>query len=55
MADGQTSLEALTAELAAGDVAGVIVPEINRFGLIENHTGFADAVHAAKAAVRTSL
>ena len=49
MADGQTSLEALQAELEAGDVAGVIVPEINRFGIVENHAGFADAIHAAKA------
>jgi glycine dehydrogenase subunit 1 len=49
VADGQTSLEALQAELEAGDVAGVIVPEINRFGIVENHAGFADAVHAVKA------
>ena len=47
--DGQTSLEALQAELAVGDVAGVIVPEINRFGIVEDHTGFADAIHAVKA------
>ena len=48
-ADGQTSLEALKAELPAGDVAGVIVPSVNRFGIIEDHEGFADAVHEAKA------
>ena len=46
--DGQTSLEALKAELAKDDVAGVIVPSINRFGIIEDHTGFADAVHEEK-------
>ena len=47
-ADGQTSYGALVAELAAGDVAGVLVPGINRYGIIEDHTGFADAVHAQK-------
>ena len=46
--DGQTSLEALQAELAKDDVAGVIVPSINRFGIIEDHSGFADAIHAEK-------
>ena len=47
--DGQTSFEALQAELAAGDVAGIIVPAVNRFGIVEDFTGFADAVHDAKA------
>ncbi|MBQ6952402.1 MAG: aminomethyl-transferring glycine dehydrogenase subunit GcvPA [Bacteroidales bacterium] len=46
---GQTSLEALKAELAKDDVAGVIVPSVNRYGIIEDLTGFADAVHAQKA------
>jgi len=46
--DGQTSYGALAAELAAGDVAGVLVPGINRYGIIEDFTGFADAVHALK-------
>lgn len=46
--DGQTSYGALVAELAAGDVAGVLVPGINRYGVIEDMTGFADAVHAQK-------
>ena len=49
--DGQTSLEALKAELAAGDVAGIIVPAVNRFGIVEDFTGFAEAVHEAKAIV----
>lgn len=48
-ANGQTSLEALKAELAKDDVAGVIVPSVNRFGIVEDHTGFADAIHAQKA------
>ena len=46
--DGQTSYGALAEELAAGDVAGVLVPGINRYGIIEDFTGFADAVHAQK-------
>ena len=46
---GTTSLSALRDELAKGDVAGVIVPSLNRFGLVEDLTGFADAVHAAGA------
>ena len=46
--DGQTSLEALKAELAADDVAGVIVPSVNRYGIVEDHTGFAEAIHAEK-------
>ena len=46
--DGATSYGALAAELAAGDVAGVLVPGINRYGVIEDLTGFADAVHAQK-------
>jgi glycine dehydrogenase subunit 1 len=46
--DGQTSYGALAAELTSGDVAGVLVPGINRYGVIEDFTGFADAVHAQK-------
>ena len=49
VADGQTCPDTLKAELAKGDVAGVIVPEINRYGIVEDHTGFADAIHEAKA------
>ncbi len=46
--DGATSYGAIVAELAAGDVAGVLVPGINKYGIIEDLTGFADAVHAQK-------
>ncbi len=46
---GQTCINCLKAELAKGDVAGVIVPSVNRYGIVEDHTGFADAVHAEKA------
>lgn len=48
-ADGVTSRQAITAELAAGDVAGVIVATPNRYGIVEDYTGLADEVHAAKA------
>ena len=46
---GQTSKAALEALIAEGDVAGAIVPSINRFGIIENLDGMADALHADKA------
>lgn len=49
MKDGQTGLESMKEELAKGDVAGVIVPSLNRFGIVEDLTGFAEAVHEAKA------
>lgn len=49
MKDGQTGLESMKEELAKGDVAGVIVPSLNKFGIVEDLTGFAEAVHEAKA------
>lgn len=49
MKDGQAGLESMKEELAKGDVAGVIVPSLNRFGIVEDLTGFAEAVHEAKA------
>ena len=45
---GQTCINCLRAELSKGDVAGVIVPSINRFGIIEDHSLFAEEVHAEK-------
>ena len=47
--NGQTSKAALQALIAEGDVAGAIVPSVNRFGIIENLEGMADALHADKA------
>lgn len=47
--DGVTDIEAICRELEAGDVAGVIVPTPNKYGIIEDFTGLADKVHAAKA------
>lgn len=49
MKDGQTGFESMKEELAKGDVAGVIVPSLNRFGIVEDLTGFAEAIHEAKA------
>ena len=46
--DGVSDLEAIKAELQKGDVAGVIVPQPNKYGIIEDLTGLADAIHAAK-------
>ena len=49
--NGRTSLESLKKELEAGDVAGVILPAVNRYGIIEDYAGFAEAVHAQKGIV----
>ena len=46
---GQTSKASLDELVAQGDVAGAIVPSVNRFGIIENLEGMADALHADKA------
>ncbi|MBQ9888486.1 MAG: aminomethyl-transferring glycine dehydrogenase subunit GcvPA [Bacteroidales bacterium] len=47
--NGQTALASLQEKLSAGDVAGIIVPSVNRYGIVEDLSGFADAVHEAKA------
>lgn len=46
--DGVSDFEAIKAELAKGDVAGVIVPTPNKYGIVEDFTGWADEIHAAK-------
>ena len=46
---GETDLAALKEGLAGGDVAGVILPAPNCYGIIEDFTGVADEIHAAKA------
>lgn len=46
--DGVSDYEAIKAELTKGDVAGVIVPTPNKYGIIEDYTGWADEIHAAK-------
>lgn len=46
--DGVTDLAALDALLAEGPVAGVILPQPNYYGIVEEFAGVADKVHAAK-------
>ena len=46
--DGVTDKDAMAEAIAAGDVAGIIVPTPNRYGIVEDFTGFADMIHAAK-------
>lgn len=43
--DGHTCPHHMKAELSKGDVAGVVVPSVNRYGIIEDLTGFAEAIH----------
>ncbi|MDE6454273.1 MAG: aminomethyl-transferring glycine dehydrogenase subunit GcvPA [Muribaculaceae bacterium] len=47
--DGVTDRDSLRDMLGAGDVAGVILPQPNYYGIVEDLTGVADEVHAAKA------
>ena len=47
--NGHTDRIAMQTMLAEGDVAGVLVGSPNHYGIIEDYTGFADDIHAAKA------
>lgn len=47
--DGVTDAGAMTARLEKGGVAGVVVQQPNRFGIIENYEGYADKCHNLKA------
>ena len=47
--EGVTDFSSLEAKLKEGGVAGVIVQQPNRYGLIEDFTGLADRCHEAKA------
>lgn len=47
-ADGITDRKDLAAKLGEGGVAGVIVQQPNRYGIVEDFTGLADEVHAKK-------
>ena len=47
--DGITDFEAVKLELLKGDVAGLLVPGINRFGIVEDLSGYADTLHEAGA------
>lgn len=46
--DGVTDLEAIAAETAKGDVAGAVVAQPNRYGIVEDLSGLADGLHASK-------
>lgn len=46
--EGVTDLTVLDDELGKGDVAGIILPQPNKYGIIEDFTGIADKMHAAK-------
>lgn len=43
--DGRVCFRSLKDELSSGDVAGVIVPSVNRYGIVEDLAGFAEAIH----------
>lgn len=47
--DGVTSIDALKELLATGNLGGVILPQPNKYGIIEDFTGVADMIHAAGA------
>lgn len=47
--EGATDIDAMSAELEKGDVAGVMLPTPNKYGIVEDFTGVADKIHAAKA------
>lgn len=47
--DGVTDLDAMREMVKVGDVAGVILPQPNKYGIVEDFTGVAEAVHAEKA------
>lgn len=46
--DGISNLESIKSELEKGDVAGVIVATPNKYGIVEDYSGLADAVHSVK-------
>jgi len=46
--DGVCDLSSLDAELAKGDVAGVILAQPNKYGIIEDISGVAEKIHASK-------
>lgn len=49
VSNGALDREALKSELAAGDVAALVIQSPNFFGVLEDLSGLADDLHAAKA------
>jgi len=47
--NGCTDKADMESKLASGNIAGVIVSSLNFYGIIEDYTGFEEAIHAAKA------
>lgn len=47
--NGKTTLASVEKALEENAVAGAIIPSLNRYGIIEDLTGMADALHAAGA------
>ena len=47
--NGVTNRDELQRQLAEGGVAGVVVQQPNRYGIVEDYEGFADACHEQKA------
>ena len=47
--DGATDFADMNAKLEAGGVAGVVLQQPNKYGVVEDFTGVADACHAKKA------
>ena len=45
---GVTDLEFIKNEVEVGDVAGIMVPCPNKYGIVEDFSGFAETVHSAK-------
>ncbi|MDE7109498.1 MAG: aminomethyl-transferring glycine dehydrogenase subunit GcvPA, partial [Muribaculaceae bacterium] len=46
--DGVTDIESMEAALKEGDVAGVLLPTPNKYGIIEDYSGVAEKIHGAK-------
>lgn len=46
--DGVSDLQFVKEEIAKGDVAGVLLPTPNKYGIIEDFTGLAEEIHSAK-------
>ena len=46
--DGATDFGAMQEELQKGDVAGVLLPTPNKYGIIEDFTGVSDKIHEQK-------